>query len=84
MAEVAAGAGVKRSSLYSAFLKPYPRMERVIADAVGMAPQDLFPERYDAHGLPNRRMGRPPKSAIKRTKNSTLRRPRNVNTRKVA
>lgn len=71
MAKVAAEAGVKRSSLYSAFIKPYPRMEKVIADAVGLSPQDLFPERYDDAGLPNRRMGRPYKSATKSAKNTT-------------
>lgn len=68
MAQVAEAAGVDRRTLYSAFLRPYPRMEHVIATAIGLRPQELFPERYDADGLPNRRMGRPAKkSAVKHT-----------------
>ncbi len=36
----------------------YPRMERVIAESVGMEATALFPERYDKHGLPNLYRGR--------------------------
>lgn len=67
LAQVAADAGVARSTLYQTFLKTYPRMEKVIADAVGLAPADLWPERYDADGLPHYRMGRPKKSTSKNT-----------------
>lgn len=66
MAEIAADAGVDRRSLYTAFCRPYPRMEKVIADTVGLSPQVLFPDRYDADGLPNRPRGRP-KDAVKST-----------------
>lgn len=67
MAQVAAEAGVVRTVLYSAFIKPYPRMEKIIAEAIGLTPQVLFPDRYDSDGLPNRRMGRPRKSETKHT-----------------
>jgi Ner family transcriptional regulator len=40
---------------------PYPKIEKVLADEMGLTPQILFPERYDADGLPNRKMGRPRK-----------------------
>jgi len=57
LADVARAAGVERQSLYHAFNRPYPRMERFIADSVGMKPQALFHERYDEDGLPRRRKG---------------------------
>lgn len=65
LSAVAAANGVARQCLYSAFLRPYPRMEKLIADAVGLAPPVLWPERYDADGLPNRRKGRPQGRGIK-------------------
>lgn len=84
LAAVAREAGVKKQTLYRAFDIPYPRMEKVIADAVGLTPQILFPERYDADGLPNRRMGRPKKSAAKKTENSTRAKSRNVGKQRAA
>ncbi|MFA5633520.1 MAG: helix-turn-helix domain-containing protein [Porticoccaceae bacterium] len=78
MAQVAAAVGVDRRTLYQVFRKPYPRMEKVVAEALGMTPQVLFPERYDADGLPNRMMGRPQKSITKTVKNNTGRKGRNV------
>lgn len=78
MAQVAAAAGVKRSCLYSVFLKPYPRMEMVIATAIGLTPQVLFPERYNEDGLPTRIMGRPKKSITKRIEHTTKKSRRNV------
>jgi Ner family transcriptional regulator len=77
LATVARDAGVKRQTLYRVFDICYPRMEKLIADAVGLRPQEVFPERYDADGLPNRRMGRPigggKKSASKDTAKSVRR-----------
>ena len=67
LAAVAREVGVKKQTLYRAFDVPYPRMEKIIADAVGLKPQELFPERYDADGLPNRRMGRPRKNSTAET-----------------
>ena len=84
LAAVARAAGVKKQTLYRAFDLPYPRMEKVIADAVGLTPQILFPERYGADGLPNRRMGRPKKSAAKVAENSTRGTSRNVGKRRAA
>lgn len=84
MAQVADAAGVSRQALYKVFKEPYPRMEKVISEAIGVAPQTLFPERYDADGLPNRMMGRPRKSTAKTTKNNTARKARNVQKREAA
>lgn len=61
MAKVAANADIDRRTLYTVFQRPYPRVERIIANVIGVPPQTLFPERYDADGLPNRTQGRPPK-----------------------
>lgn len=72
MAQVAADAGVDRRTLYATFTKPYPRMERVIADALKLNPQQLFPERYDTDGLPNRPRGRPAKSTVKGREKSAV------------
>ncbi len=61
LAHLARQAGVSRSCLYQVFRKPYPRMEQIVANAVGLTPQILFPERYSADGLPIQRRGRPKK-----------------------
>lgn len=84
MAQVADDAGVNRQTLYSAFIKTYPRMEKVIADALGLPPAVIFPDRYDSDGLPIYRMGRPRKSTTKQAKNTTRQKGRNVQNREAA
>ncbi|HFQ91597.1 MAG TPA: nucleotide excision repair protein [Chromatiales bacterium] len=71
LAELARGAGVRRQTLYQAFHRHYPRMERIIAEAVGLEPKTLWPERYDADGQPAKRRGRPRKSTVMTRKNNT-------------
>ncbi len=39
--------------------KPWPKVERIIADVIGLPPQAIWPSRYDDQGLPNRKVGRP-------------------------
>jgi Ner family transcriptional regulator len=46
LADVARAAGVNRQTLYQTFHRSYPRMEACIARAVGLRPEQLFPERY--------------------------------------
>jgi len=83
MAQVADKAGVNRQTLYSAFFKTYPRMEMVIANALDIAPADLWPERYDKDGLPIYRMGRPVvKSTVKGANNNSKKTGRNVQSRR--
>lgn len=79
IAAIARDNGVTRQTLYSALLRPYPRMEKILADALGATPQKLFPERYDSNGLP---VSRADKSANK--KNTTAGRSRNGESRRVA
>ncbi|MDQ2069345.1 helix-turn-helix domain-containing protein [Natronospira bacteriovora] len=61
LAQVARDQGVSRDAATLALRKPYPRMERAIADALGLRPEQLWPERYDEAGRPNRPLGRPRK-----------------------
>lgn len=51
------GNGAARNTVYAVFRAPYPRMEKLIADALGLRPSQLFPERYDSFGLPLRQRG---------------------------
>lgn len=46
---------------------PWPKGERLVAEAIGVPPQELWPERYGADGLPNRRIGRRPNDGFKNT-----------------
>ncbi len=52
--------GYNRSVLKSALIKPYPKAERLIAEALSIRPQIIWPSRYDAYGIPNRPRGRKP------------------------
>ena len=35
-----------------ALKQPWPAVERILADALGLAPQSIWPSRYDDEGLP--------------------------------
>lgn len=39
-----------RQAIYDAFNRPSARVEEIIASAIGMSVQDLFPERFSADG----------------------------------
>ncbi len=54
--------GVSRHAPKLALDRPYPRMERAIAEKIGIAPHEIWTERYDENGLPNRTIGRPRKN----------------------
>lgn len=53
--------GVSRHAPRLALVKPYPRMEKAIAEKLELRPQELWPERYNVNGRPNRTPGRPKK-----------------------
>lgn len=53
--------GVSRHAPKLALDRPYPRMERAIAEKIELRPEQVWPERYDEHGKPNRPLGRPKK-----------------------
>ena len=58
MAAVASKNGVTRHCLYQVFRRTYPRMEKIIANTLGLHPQQIWPDRYDEYGRPVGRMGR--------------------------
>jgi len=66
-------AGYSKSVLSVALGKTYPKAETVIASALGLTPQELWPERYAKDGKPIRHSPRYPRKGISRGKS-----PRNV------
>lgn len=56
-----------RSALAMALHKPYPKAEGLIADALGLKPQEIWPSRYHHDGTPNRRPGPKPLRPIQLT-----------------
>lgn len=46
--------GVKKQNIAIVKHSPYPKYERLIAESIGLDPWDLWPDRYDAAGNPNR------------------------------
>lgn len=45
---------VERNALNNVKRSPYPRMEKAIADELGYQPEQIWPERYNSDGTPNR------------------------------
>lgn len=67
-------------SLKNAIQVPWPRAERCIADAIGVAPQEIWPTRYRPDGTPkSRRNERGIGRYISRAKDTPDGAPRNVN-----
>lgn len=50
--------GLFRTTVVSALHKPYPRMERIIANVLGLKPEDIWPERYSEKHRSRRRKRR--------------------------
>lgn len=44
--------GYAKWSMYDVFKKPCPRLERIVAAALGLEPWEIWPSRYDANGRP--------------------------------
>lgn len=51
--------GVSRFTAATALGRPFPKWECIIAEALSLRPEQLWPERYGHDGRPNRRRGRP-------------------------
>jgi len=60
-AKVARANNMKPACLGQVWRITYPRAEKRVADALGLHPADLWPERYDKDGLPIYRGGPRPK-----------------------
>lgn len=52
-ARLATEAGLSRFTFYSGLERPYPRIHNIIAEALAMPRQDIWPQFYDCEG--NRR-----------------------------
>ena len=46
-ASLAAQHGLKATTVRQALDRPYLSSERIIADAIGVAPEEIWPERYE-------------------------------------
>jgi Ner family transcriptional regulator len=57
LTRVALENGFCRTSPSESFRKPWPKMERIIADVIGMEPWDIWPSRYDDNHKPLRMHG---------------------------
>lgn len=57
MSAISRAAGLSDGAAKRALDIPWPRAEAIIATRLGLRPQDIWPSRYDAAGLPLR--GRP-------------------------
>lgn len=55
MAALARSLGIQPGAARVVFARPYPRVEMAVAYRLGIKPQDLWPDRYDARGNPLRR-----------------------------
>lgn len=69
-----------KSALARALHAPYPRAERLIAEAIGVPPQVIWPSRYDSNGASNRPKGRKPQrpANVRLGKPTTARATRNL------
>lgn len=54
LADVSRAIGLRGDSARVALRQPWPRVERAIADALGVTPEELWPGRYDTAGRPKR------------------------------
>ncbi|WP_353057325.1 helix-turn-helix domain-containing protein [Salinicola sp. JS01] len=53
-AELSRRLGVELGTLTSVKRQPYPRMERALASTIGIPPEVIWPERWNADGTPHR------------------------------
>ncbi len=71
ISELAKMHGMTGPCLCNVFYVPFPKAEKIVADALNLQPWDLWPERYDSAGRPNR------KNAWYRRKDGTWK-PKNI------
>ncbi len=46
MSKLSEASGYSRNSLRNALYRPYPKAEKIIAKAIGVEPEDIWPSRY--------------------------------------
>lgn len=52
LSDLARAHGYSRSVITGAFTHSYPVIERIVADALGVQPWDIWPDRYNDYGQP--------------------------------
>lgn len=50
--------GMAETTLSQALQRPYPNAEKIIAQAIGVDPQEIWPSRYNSDGSSSRRKGK--------------------------
>ncbi len=83
LSAIARTINISRSAVQSAKYVAYPRVEAVLAKALDVKVQELFPDRYDADGVPTARPVGRPRNSIDKTVRPTVR-ARNTQARKAA
>ena len=73
MAELSRQHGYGESAVHQALRRPYPAMERIVADHLGVTPEAIWPDRYGPDGTPNR--GRSGDASLYRTAQSVSGKP---------
>ena len=48
--ELSLNAGLKAKTLSNALYRPWPKGEEIIANALGMNPEEIWPSRYEHRG----------------------------------
>ncbi|WP_121573400.1 helix-turn-helix domain-containing protein [Brenneria alni] len=49
LAALSRKSGLSSSTLRNALVRPYPKGEKIIAEAIGVSPSDIWPSRYDIY-----------------------------------
>lgn len=50
LAALSRGAGLRSSTLANALVRPWPKGELIIANAIGVSPEEIWPSRYYKDG----------------------------------
>lgn len=54
MSQLSVVNGYHESALRQVLRKPWPAIERIVAEFLGVEPQEIWPDRYGPDGMPNR------------------------------
>lgn len=59
MRQLSMANGYTANAVQTALHRPYPKMEKLISQAIGVSAHEIWPCRYDEDGKPSRKVGRP-------------------------
>ncbi|MCK7581819.1 MAG: helix-turn-helix domain-containing protein [Chromatiales bacterium] len=72
LSAIALQIGLTKEAVGKVNRHPYPAVEAAIASELGVAPQDLWPERYQGDGTPRRRRPRAPTANLRIRKSTKV------------